>query len=476
MPKGLVPKPSATPANRSISASEIARNVKTFETWSSYNGCEQVAFSDLPESIKADVFSVFDVKGKLPASLVTKTSSVYKRVEKLAPELHRFLIKAKDRMPSLFSDKNKKVDEWLLELGTVYLAWSHLNRMKETKERWSESDFAANVYSLLRSPAMRECSFRTQCSIQLPQHLPTKQPIPPASRRIISTKIIVPDGSMFIRSATLQKLSRTRGSAYKRINEHPSTKRTCGQDGEGTFRYQATPALRPQATPMFEFVGAFIEDKKPSCDSLEHAFRQNRMACAGAQRQLQSFRIESPVFGLIWADEKVKGHVDWSLQEGEHPKIYSATFPGPSVIEEAESSLSAASRSTANTQPSVDASDFFEWDLFKPADILCVFIVLRNLDRWIAHGFRDRVLRGVNECAKAVVQEDKPYMPWRREENALKPKILRTSSITNTENTVTPRSSNASSLPGLPLSSKPVQAPAPPRKSTRSKTKSQNIR
>lgn len=124
---------------------------------------------------------------------------------------------------------------------------------------------------------------------------------------------------MFIRASSLSNLSRTRCSAYKRINEHSSTKRTCGYDGEGTFRYQATPALRPQPTPMFEFVGAFLEDKKPNCDSLEHAFRQNRMACAAAQHHLHSLGIEAPVFGLIWADEKVKAHVDWCLQEGKHP-------------------------------------------------------------------------------------------------------------------------------------------------------------
>ncbi|KAL5495091.1 hypothetical protein ACEPAI_553 [Sanghuangporus weigelae] len=480
MPKGLVPKSSSTPASRSISASEIARNVKTFETWSSYNGCEQVAFSDLPDSIKPDVISVFDVKGKLPQSLVTKTSSTYKRVEKLSPGLHKFLLRAYDKMPSLFCQKSKKVDDCLLELGTVFLAWSQLNRMKETKERWSEADFAANVYNLLRSPAMRECSYRNQCSIQLPQPLPTKLPVPPTSRRIISTKIIVPDGSMFIRAASLQKLSQARSSAYKRINEHPSTKRTCGHDGESTFRYQATPALRPQPTPMFEFAGAFLEDKKPSCDSLEHAFRQNRMACAAAQRQLNSFCIESPVFGLIWADEKVKAHVDWCLKEGKHPKIFSAAYPGSIAIEEADqeengTSPSAASRSTAYSQPVLEASEFFEWDLFEPADILCVFIVLRNLDRWIAHGFRDRVLRGINARVKAVVEEDKPYMPWRIEESALKAKVLRSSSLSNTENTVSPRSSNASSIPGLPLSSKHAQPPlVPVRKSTRSKTRSQN--
>lgn len=32
--------------------------------------------------------------------------------------------------------------------------------MKKSKERWSEADFASNVYTLLRSTAMRESSYR----------------------------------------------------------------------------------------------------------------------------------------------------------------------------------------------------------------------------------------------------------------------------------------------------------------------------
>ena len=50
----------------------IARNVKFFETWCSYNGLEQVAFSDLSNAFRTDALSVFDVKGKLPETLVDR--------------------------------------------------------------------------------------------------------------------------------------------------------------------------------------------------------------------------------------------------------------------------------------------------------------------------------------------------------------------------------------------------------------------
>ena len=52
----------------------IARNVKFFETWCSYNGCEQVAFSDLPNNFKDDASIVFNFKGKLPEKLIDKAS------------------------------------------------------------------------------------------------------------------------------------------------------------------------------------------------------------------------------------------------------------------------------------------------------------------------------------------------------------------------------------------------------------------
>ena len=56
-------------------SSRIARNVKNFETWATYQGCEQVAYSDVPNDLRDDVTKVFTVDGLLPASWASKVIS-----------------------------------------------------------------------------------------------------------------------------------------------------------------------------------------------------------------------------------------------------------------------------------------------------------------------------------------------------------------------------------------------------------------
>jgi hypothetical protein len=50
----------------------IARNIGNFETWSTYQGCDQVSYSDIPNDLKADVDQIFDVTGKMPISWTDK--------------------------------------------------------------------------------------------------------------------------------------------------------------------------------------------------------------------------------------------------------------------------------------------------------------------------------------------------------------------------------------------------------------------
>ena len=50
----------------------IAKNAKNFDTWCSYQRCEDVAFSDLPSQFTEYVDSVFDIRGRLPAEWVDK--------------------------------------------------------------------------------------------------------------------------------------------------------------------------------------------------------------------------------------------------------------------------------------------------------------------------------------------------------------------------------------------------------------------
>lgn len=62
------PKKRATKSTipRALSASEIARNSAHFETWSSYQGCEIAAYSDLPEEVAELAADVFDTSACLP--------------------------------------------------------------------------------------------------------------------------------------------------------------------------------------------------------------------------------------------------------------------------------------------------------------------------------------------------------------------------------------------------------------------------
>lgn len=50
----------------------IARNIGNFETWSTYQGCEQVSYSDIPEDLGQDVTEVFDLSSKLPIAWTQK--------------------------------------------------------------------------------------------------------------------------------------------------------------------------------------------------------------------------------------------------------------------------------------------------------------------------------------------------------------------------------------------------------------------
>jgi hypothetical protein len=50
----------------------IAKNAKNFDTWCTYQHCEDVVFSDLPSQFTDYVDSVFDTRGRLPAEWVDK--------------------------------------------------------------------------------------------------------------------------------------------------------------------------------------------------------------------------------------------------------------------------------------------------------------------------------------------------------------------------------------------------------------------
>ena len=80
----------------------------------------------------------------------------------ISPEILDFLLKAAKEMPNLFSKKVKleDIEECVSDICTVFKAWRQLLLMKESNERWSEADFAALVYDVLRTPAVRDSSYR----------------------------------------------------------------------------------------------------------------------------------------------------------------------------------------------------------------------------------------------------------------------------------------------------------------------------
>ena len=57
---------------------------------------------------------------------------------------------------------------------------------------------------------------------------------------------------------------------------------------------------------------------------------------------------------------------------------------------------------------------FHDWDLSKPADIIEVYLLLRNLDRWTVEGFRTRVVGGIMGLVQEVSQRGRRVLQWRR--------------------------------------------------------------
>lgn len=82
----------------------------------------------------------------------------------MSPQLLEFLEGACISNPDLFSDtivySSSEVHELFEELMTVRLAWQRLQSMRRFREKWSEADYAANVYNLFRCPAIHRATFR----------------------------------------------------------------------------------------------------------------------------------------------------------------------------------------------------------------------------------------------------------------------------------------------------------------------------
>ncbi|TFY76433.1 hypothetical protein EWM64_g7580 [Hericium alpestre] len=389
----------ATRQARSLSASEIARNVKNFDVWSTYQGCEQVEFSDMPDELRGHVDEVFKTMGMLPSAWVDKSSKTYRRMKsQSSPEFLEFLSMAHKQCPELFSDDVivQASVELCDDMRSVFGAWKRLRRMRESQERLSEADYASNVYDVLRSMALSKCSYRSKCSISLPQ--PQLRPRSQALR-VLNTKTVIPDGAVFIPAAAVRDLSRSAESPYKRLKRSSLAGRA--SNAERSFVNQSTPCVQLPSMPTFEFVSSFWEDKKPIHHMLEDAYRQNRMATAAALRHLDSLHVNVPVFGLVWSDGTVRAHVDWCIHDKKCDKdqrtiVRSAPFPGLDPVEEKDNKV------------------FHEWRLDDPCEVIQVFLLIRNIDRWTMGTFRERIDDGIQHLVNSVFTERQKYRPWKR--------------------------------------------------------------
>jgi hypothetical protein len=63
---------AGTGHQRALSASEIARNARNFETWSAYQNCEEASFSDIPDEFMSDVQEIFDTHNRISKAWLDK--------------------------------------------------------------------------------------------------------------------------------------------------------------------------------------------------------------------------------------------------------------------------------------------------------------------------------------------------------------------------------------------------------------------
>ncbi|KAI8981245.1 hypothetical protein BD414DRAFT_419862 [Trametes punicea] len=398
----LASRKGKTRRDRCLSPSQIAQNLAEYEIWSAYQNCEEVDMaSDLPTDLHSHTNNVFRLAGQLPLAWMMEKSKIHRRVARVVTDdFLDFLRAAHASAPTLYSAEVSYDDEAksiLRDLNTVFVAWDRAKKMRKSTQKFSEADYAAKVYGLVRTAAVEFSVERVQHAISLPQPVPTHT-IRADAVRTLNAKVARPDGALFIPTHYLAELCKSEQSPYKVLCR--SVRRRSGTvGGESSFRYQSTVCARLPQTRVFEIASTFWEDKKPSQDDLHVAYRQNRMATTAALRQLHALNVRAPVFGMVWAEGKVRAHVDWwEVKNGEIVSmIYSAAYGGSGTKDERRRSAAC-----------------YEWDLAEPADIIQVYLLMRNLDRWTTGPFCEAVIAGVKDLARRVQAGQLTVMPWRR--------------------------------------------------------------
>nr|GAT47826.1 predicted protein [Mycena chlorophos] len=422
------------PIVRTPSASEIARSVKHFETWSTHQNLYQVSFRDVPRHFK-EVKQVFTLSSKLPLSWLDPSGSEYKAlVGFVGRDFAEFLQQVYSDCPHLFANVPRdEVVGLLPKMTTVHLAWQRLKAMIQNKSvKYSEADYVANVYNALRTPAVRHSTYKVQTCVSLPQ--PTVLANMSGDvNRILGAKQATPDCLLLIPARSLRSLSNGMKSPYHVLSRHPSVV-SCGTASKGSsFRFQATPLAALSETRGFEFISSVWEDKKPVHHMLADAYRQNRMATAAATRHLHSHHVHAPVFGLVWASGTVRAHVDWCSEASNAtpPIVYSAPY-------QRENRHGRESLSDDDS----DMDVFHEWQLERAGDIVEVFFLCEHIDEWTIKGFKQRVIAGVGSLVEDVTKNGMPFMPWKRTGELM--------AVSSKENTTISASSMGSSAESSP--------------------------
>ncbi|KAI3622803.1 hypothetical protein WG66_015155 [Moniliophthora roreri] len=388
--KTLKRSPKKRVTKRPPSASEIARNQHHFETWVSHQNLEEASWeTDIPDDLKADVRGILDTKGKIPLTWIQQDLALPRLATQ---EFVHWIKQVYEDQPEMFSDRadlDAESEKALYaDLVIVLSAWRKLDVIQHSSstEKWSEADYAANVYSVLRGPAIRASNLRVQCSLCLPE--PTIPTISTEASRILSTKSVIPDCVLLLPTPLLAPLTPQYKSLARQTRISPLTTSST----RSTFRYQATPCIALSETPGFEFISSVWEDKQPNW---KDGYRQNRMACASVVRHLWALgQVRTVVWGLVWCEGQVRVHVDWAAK-GEDGKaiVHSAAY---------------------STVPN---EAFKVFDLSRPAHILEIYFLLRNIDQWTTGAFKERVTESVMTLAN---KKGETFVGWRRSEIAVK--------------------------------------------------------
>ncbi|KAI0778604.1 hypothetical protein BD413DRAFT_112767 [Trametes elegans] len=386
---------------RPFTASQIAKDTAAFETWATHQRREEVDLNNLPLTQGKHTAEVFNFFGRLPEEWADKHSKVHRRLKRtMGAGFMNFLLSAHAAAPEIFSPDvvdDEESRNILRDLQVVSRAWDFMNTMHDSTRKWSEADYA-EVYALVRRPAIWTSDHRAQCSIALPQPFSVSKIYKDSTARILGAKSAKPDGALFVPTHHLQTLSLDENSAYKVLCRHrPQGDSGHAVGGEFSFRYQSTVCVKIPDAQVPEVASAFWEDKKPGQDKLDPALRQNGIATTAALRHLHALNVKAPVFGIVWSENTVRAHVDWWKIRDKRVVIQSAPFKG-----------------TASAGTRRNSALYNDWDLRKAEDIIQVYLLVRNLDQWTTGMFRDAVLKGVNGLMRKVQKKGRELIVWRR--------------------------------------------------------------